>query len=66
MVPLFLRITGVVALALIALWVLGFVIHVLFVAALVAALVVAVTAVAGAFRRRRMRAGGPVATYRRW
>jgi hypothetical protein len=59
---LFVRLTVVIALALVALFVLGFVIKVLFVAALVAAVVVGVVVVANAFRRRRLRGRAQVMT----
>ena len=59
---LFVRLTVVIALALVALFILGFVVKVLFVAALVAAVVVGVMVVAKAFRRRRLRDRAPVMT----
>lgn len=65
MVPLFIRITVVVALALVALWILGFVIHLLFLAAIIAAVIVGVMAVAGMIRRRRLRGRSAVMNYRR-
>jgi hypothetical protein len=65
MIPLFLRITLVVAVALVALIVLAFVLKVLFFAALTAALVVGVMLLVGFARRMRLRGRGNVVTYRR-
>ena len=51
--PLFLRVTAIVAFAIVALIVLGFILKILMFAALVAALVVGVLAVWNLMRRRR-------------
>lgn len=59
MMPLFLRITLVVAVALVALFVLGFVLKIVLIAAIVAALAVGGLALVNAFRRR---SGLPAAT----
>jgi hypothetical protein len=56
MMHLFLKVTGIVAIALIALTVLGWILHLVVVAAIVAALIVAGIAVANFFRGRRPRA----------
>ncbi len=57
---LFVRITALAALGIVALILVGFLVKIVFVAALVAALVVGVVALNNLFRRRR---GGPVMTY---
>jgi hypothetical protein len=56
MMHLFLKVTGVVLVALVALTLLGWILHLVIVAALVAGLVVAGIAIANFFRGRRPRA----------
>ena len=57
---LFLKVTGIVAIALVALTLIGWILHLVVVAAIIAAVIVGGLAIANVFRRRR---GGAVVTY---
>jgi hypothetical protein len=50
---LFLKITGIVVVALIALALIGWILHLVVVAAIIAAVIVGLLAIANVFRRRR-------------
>jgi hypothetical protein len=60
MMNLFLKVTGIVAIALVALTLIGWILHLVVVAAIIAAVIVGGLAIANVFRRRR---SGAVVTY---